>query len=263
MKGKIAATVDEYIAAFPKELQRQLTQLRTAIKKWAPKAEESVSYGMPAYKYLGRPLVYFAGYEKHIGFYATPTGHESFKKELAKYKQGKGSVQFPVTEKLPMPLIEKIIQFRVNENENKAGVKATKPAAKKTAVSAVKKSSSTKPTDEEQVKAWLDKQAPEIKKLTNTVRKIIKTAVPKLNERIKWNAPSYYYKEDVVTFGPYRKGMILLIFHHPLIVKIKSPLLEGNYKDRRIVYLKDATAISTAKKELERIIKEHIQLLDK
>lgn len=263
MKTKIAATVDEYIAAFPKEVQQQLALLRKTIKKRAPKAEESVSYGMPAYKYLGRPLVYFAGYEKHIGFYATPTGHDAFKKELAKYKQGKGSVQFPVTEKLPMPLIEKIIQFRVTENENKAGVKAIKPAAKKTAVPVVKKSSSAKPTDEEQVKAWLDKLNPEVKKLTDSVRKIIKTAAPKLNERIKWNAPSYYYKEDVVTFGPYRNGMILLIFHHPLIVKIKSPLLEGNYKDRRIVYLKDAAAVTAAKKELERIIKEHIQLLDK
>lgn len=259
MKGKIATTVEEYIAAFPKEIQQLLNQMRAAIKKRAPKAEESVSYGMPAYKYLGKPLVYFAGYEKHIGFYATPTGHEAFKKELAKYKQGKGSVQFPVTEKLPMPLIEKIIQFRVTENENKAGAKTTKPAAK----TAVKKKVAPKPTDEEQVKAWLDKQAPEIKKLTNAVRKIIKTAGSRLAERIKWNAPSYYYKEDVVTFGPYRNGMILLIFHHPLIVKIKSPLLEGNYKDRRIVYLKDAAAIRTAKKELERIIKEHIQLLDK
>ena len=109
----------------------------------------------------------------------------------------------------------------------------------------------------------VNKTKPRSKKITESVRKIIKAAGPKLNERIKWNAPSYYYKEDMVTFGPYKNGMILLIFHHPLIVKIKSPLLEGNYKDRRIVYLKDAKAITTAKKELEHIIKEHIKLLDK
>lgn len=263
MKGKIAADVDGYIAAFPDEVQQLLNQVRKSVKKNAPKAEESVSYGMPAYKYLGRPLVYFAGYEKHIGFYATPTGHDAFKKELAKYKQGKGSVQFPVTEKLPMPLIEKIVKFRVAENEAKAGIKPAKSAVKTVTAPVAKKSKAAKPGDAEQVKAWLDKLSPELSKATNAVRKIIKAAAPKLNERIKWNAPSYYYKEDVVTFGPSKNGMILLVFHHPLIVKIKSPLLEGDYKDRRIVYLKDAKAITAAKSELERIIKEHIRLLDK
>ena len=93
---KSFATVDEYIASFSKETQQLLKQMRSAIKAAAPKADESISYGMPAYKYLNKPLVYFGGYEKHIGFYATPTGHAAFKKELSKYKQGKGSVQFPV-----------------------------------------------------------------------------------------------------------------------------------------------------------------------
>lgn len=263
MKTSPVTTVDAYIAAFPKEVQFLLNQMRSAVKKWAPGADESVSYGMPAYKYLGRPLVYFAAFEKHIGFYATPTGHEAFKKDLAKYKQGKGSVQFPVTEKLPLALVEKIIKFRVAENETRAGAKTVKPAAKKATAVAVKKNSTAKPSDAEQVTAWLEKLSPELRKTTDAVRKIIKTAASKLNERIKWNAPSYYYKEDVVTFGPYKNGMILLIFHHPLVVKIKSPLLEGNYKDRRIVYLKDAKTITAAKKELQRIIKEHILLLDK
>ena len=61
----------------------------------------------------------------------------------------------------------------------------------------------------------------------DAVRKIIKNASPQLNERIKWNAPSYYYKEDIVTFGPYKLDKILLVFHHPVVVKIKSKLLEG------------------------------------
>ena len=255
MKAKIAATVNEYIAAFPKEMQQLLNQLRKTIKAAAPKADEVISYGMPGYKLNGM-LVYFAGYKNHIGFYGTPTAHESFKKELALYKSGKGSVQFPGDKPLPLKLITQIVKFRVKQNEERVAVKkGVKPAAIK--------SNSAKPTDEEQVKIWLTKLNPDLKKITESVRKIIKAAGPKLNERIKWNAPSYYYKEDMVTFGPYKNGMILLIFHHPLIVKIKSPLLEGNYKDRRIVYLKDAKAITTAKKELERIIKEHIKLLDK
>jgi len=82
----------------------------------APDAVESISYAMPAYKLNGKPLVYFAGYKNHIGFYATPTGHEAFKEELSKYKQGKGSVQFPVDEPMPLDLIRRIVAFRVENN---------------------------------------------------------------------------------------------------------------------------------------------------
>jgi uncharacterized protein YdhG (YjbR/CyaY superfamily) len=119
-------------------------------------------------------------------------------------------------------------------------------------------------TDEEQVKEWMNKLDPEIKPAVESVRKIIKAAGSKLSERIKWNAPSYYYKEDIVTFGPARsKDKIILVFHHPSIVKIKSDLLLGDYKDRRLVYLNSEKEIKFAKKELERIIKESVQLIDK
>jgi uncharacterized protein YdhG (YjbR/CyaY superfamily) len=121
----ITSTVDEYIAVSPKEVQQLLKQMRTAIKAAAPKAEELISYGMPAYKQNGM-LVYFAGYKNHIGFYATPTGHKAFIKELSKYKQGKGSVQFPVEEPLPISLITKIVKFRIKENEEKAMMKKKK-----------------------------------------------------------------------------------------------------------------------------------------
>jgi uncharacterized protein YdhG (YjbR/CyaY superfamily) len=124
-KKNLPETVDEYIVAFPKEVQQLLKQMRAAIKAAAPKAEEVISYGMPGYKYQGM-LVYFAGYKNHIGFYATPAGHEAFTKELAKYKQGKGSVQFPVEEPLPLSLITKIVKFRVKENEEKAVMKKKK-----------------------------------------------------------------------------------------------------------------------------------------
>jgi uncharacterized protein YdhG (YjbR/CyaY superfamily) len=112
------STVDEYIAVFPKEVQQLLKQMRAAIKAAAPKAEELISYGMPGYKYNGM-LVFFAAFKNHIGFYATPAGHKAFEKELSKYKQGKGSVQFPVEEPLPLSLITKIVKFRAKENLNK------------------------------------------------------------------------------------------------------------------------------------------------
>lgn len=114
-------SVDEYIKSFPQAMQLLLENIRLIIIKNAPKAIESISYGMPAYKTFGKPLVYFAGFKNHIGFYATPTGHAAFTEALSKYKQGKGSVQFPINQPIPYNLIEKIILFRVEENEQKYG----------------------------------------------------------------------------------------------------------------------------------------------
>lgn len=115
MKDAIA-TVDEYINSFPKKAQTHLKAIRKVIKTNAPEAEEQIAYKMPAFKLNKKPLVYFAAYEKHIGLYATPSGHSKFKKELSIYKQGKGSVQFPLDQPMPLDLIKRIIEFRVNEN---------------------------------------------------------------------------------------------------------------------------------------------------
>jgi uncharacterized protein YdhG (YjbR/CyaY superfamily) len=106
-------SVDEYIKSFPEETQVILNQIRDTIKRAAPEADESISYGMPAYKMYTRPLVYFAGYKRHIGFYATPSGHSEFAAELSKYKQGRGSVQFPLDAPMPLDLIARITKFRV------------------------------------------------------------------------------------------------------------------------------------------------------
>jgi uncharacterized protein YdhG (YjbR/CyaY superfamily) len=108
--------VDKYIATFPKEVQDILIRIRTLIKTATKELTEGMAYGMPAYKTNGKPLVYFAAFKNHIGFYATPTGHEEFSKELSKYKQGKGSVQFPLDKPIPYDLIGQMIKFRVQEN---------------------------------------------------------------------------------------------------------------------------------------------------
>lgn len=118
-----AKDFETYISPFPVEVQEILVKIRETIKQSAPEAVENISYGMPAFKIFGKPLVYFAGYKSHIGFYATPTGHEEFKKELSKYKQGKGSVRFPLDEPVPYDLISRITQFRVAENKEKASLK--------------------------------------------------------------------------------------------------------------------------------------------
>jgi uncharacterized protein YdhG (YjbR/CyaY superfamily) len=119
MKTLIKKTVDEYFKDFSEDVQHILIEIRSAIIELAPQAEESISYGMPAYKTNGKPLVYFAAFKNHIGFYATPSGHKAFEKELAKYKQGKGSVQFPIDKPMPLKLITKIVEYRIKFNSQK------------------------------------------------------------------------------------------------------------------------------------------------
>ncbi len=111
--------IEKYILQFPKDVQDILRKIRTLIKDIAPEAVESIAYGMPSYKTNKKPLVYFAAFKNHIGFYATPTGHSEFKNELSTYKQGKGSVQFPLDQPIPYELIKKIVEFRVKENDGK------------------------------------------------------------------------------------------------------------------------------------------------
>lgn len=112
--------IETYIQQFPDHVQVILQHIRKLIQKNAPEAVESFSYGMPAYKTNKKPLVYFAAYTHHIGFYATPSGHKEFQHELSKYKQGKGSVQFQLDQPIPYKLIERIVKFRVAENNAKA-----------------------------------------------------------------------------------------------------------------------------------------------
>jgi uncharacterized protein YdhG (YjbR/CyaY superfamily) len=122
--SKIApSNVDGYIATFPQEVKQLIEGVRKAIKEAAPDAEEMISYGMPAYKQNGI-LAYFAAYKNHIGFYAMPTGHQTFKRELSAYKTGKGSVQFPLDKPLPLGLITTMVKFRVKENIERVNLKA-------------------------------------------------------------------------------------------------------------------------------------------
>jgi len=110
--------VDQYISSFPANVRGILKKIRSIVKEAAPDAVESIAYRMPAYKTNKKPLVYFAAYENHIGFYATPSGHEEFSSELSRYKQGRGSVQFPLDRPIPYDLIKQMVEFRVHENKS-------------------------------------------------------------------------------------------------------------------------------------------------
>jgi uncharacterized protein YdhG (YjbR/CyaY superfamily) len=108
-------TMDEYIGAFPKNVQDILQKLRGVIRESAPQAEEAISYGIPTFKLNGN-LVHFAAYKNHIGFYPTSSAIMAFKKKLSPYKQSKGTVQFPIDKPIPLDLVKKIVRFRVKEN---------------------------------------------------------------------------------------------------------------------------------------------------
>jgi uncharacterized protein YdhG (YjbR/CyaY superfamily) len=125
MKKKTIKTVDEYIAVQPANVREKLERLRLTIKKAAPKAEEEISYMMPAYKFHG-VLVYFGAYQNHIGFYPTGSGISAFKKELSVYEGSKGTVRFPINKPLPLTLIKKIVRFRLKENQQKQLLKKMK-----------------------------------------------------------------------------------------------------------------------------------------
>lgn len=116
---KYMNTIDKYIAQFSPDIQGILIEIRKVIREVAPDATEAISYKMPAFSLKGRPLVYFAVFKNHIGFYPLPEGIEAYKEELLIYKQGKGSVQFPFNKPVPFELIRKIVISRVQIIMNK------------------------------------------------------------------------------------------------------------------------------------------------
>ena len=122
MERIIAADIDEYIAHFPKDIQQMLEDIRAAIRKAAPEAEEAIKYAIPTFTLNGN-LVHFAAFKNHIGFYPAPTGIAAFAKELSAYKGAKGSVQFPLDKPMPLTLISRIVKFRVKKNQERAKIK--------------------------------------------------------------------------------------------------------------------------------------------
>ena len=118
-------TIDEYIAGFPTDVRAILEEVRATISRAAPTATEAIKYRLPTFVLNGN-LVHFGAFKHHIGFYATASGHEAFRKELSGYVGAKGSVQFPLDKPMPLGLIGRMVKFRVAENQARAAVKRRK-----------------------------------------------------------------------------------------------------------------------------------------
>ena len=119
VENKKYSNIDEYINHFPENVKKNLEKIRQIIRDAAPEAQEAISYQIPTFKLNGKNLVHFAAYEKHVGFYPTPSGIEKYKEELAQYKPAKGSVKFPLNKSIPFDLIRKIVKFRKMEELSK------------------------------------------------------------------------------------------------------------------------------------------------
>ena len=122
MKTGTPKNIDAYIAGFPRDVQETLRKIRDIIREAAPEAEEMIKYRMPTFVLQGN-LVHFAGFQKHIGFYPTPSAIAAFSGELAGYESAKGSVQVPLNEPVPFTLIRKMVEFRVKETREKLAAK--------------------------------------------------------------------------------------------------------------------------------------------
>lgn len=117
MNQNTPTNIDDYIGRFPEHVQQLLSKMRVTIRKAAPKAQETISYGMPAFRMNGI-LVWFAAHKNHIGLYPRASAVAAFKNELSAYKMAKGSVQFPFDRPLPLALVSRIVKFRVKQGRS-------------------------------------------------------------------------------------------------------------------------------------------------
>ena len=126
---RIAENVEEYICRYPEHVQAKLQQIRALVFELVPDAEESIAYGMPTFKKNGL-LTHFAAYKYHVGLYPGPEALAAFKADISKYKNAKGSVQFPLNELLPVDLIKRIVEYRIQVNNQNLGAVKDKRAKK-------------------------------------------------------------------------------------------------------------------------------------
>lgn len=118
------ATIDTYIADFPSNIQTILQTIRATIQKAAPKAQETIKYGMPTFITQDGNLVYFAAFKKHIGFFPPIAGDDTLNQKTARYLGEKGNLKFPLDEPMPYPLITKLVKQRLKEMKAQAMAKA-------------------------------------------------------------------------------------------------------------------------------------------
>lgn len=247
------STIDQYLKGVSPKIRSLLVRVREAIRYTAPDAEESISYGVPSYKLNGKPLVYFGAGKEHGSIYGISQAIvKTYSEELDSFDKSKGTIRFTPDNPLPITLLRKMVKARILENKERENLKKEKKVVKKNETPQKRKVAN--------VEDYLKNLRHPLKKEIAEVRSIIIGSDRNLKERIKWSAPSYHIGDnDLVTFNAWSDKKVHLVFHHPEIVKIKSPILEGDYPTRRMVYFENMKEVKENNKELDRVMKDLIK----
>ncbi len=268
-----AKTIDDYLAAVSDDQRAVLEKLRKTIKAAAPKAEESISYGLAAFRLDGKPLVAFGASASHCAFYPMSGNTvEDHKDELKHYETSKGTIRFHTDKPLPAALVRKLVNARIAENAGQRGkskqrVKEPRMAPKKRVAQSEPTSSQSDPA----VIEFLRELDHPLKREIEAVRQVILGVSPEIREGIKWNSPSFRTTEYFATLNlRAREGedRVWLILHmgakakdNTKSLKIADPagLLEWLAKDRCLTTFADAKDIRANRAALEAIIREWIE----
>lgn len=217
-------TIDAYHAQFPTGIRKVLESIRKGIQQAAPESEEIISYGMPAFK-QGKTLVYYAACKEHIGFYPTPGPIAIFKKELEEYKTSKGAIQFPMSQKLPMTLIQKMVKFRLAEVLEKE--KSTKP----------KKEHVKKQSLHKDILNYNKSQSGIDKAISNLLAETITIGLPLAENKI-WHAHPVWFLDGnpIVGYSKQKAGMRLMFWSGADFEEAALNVRGAKFKDASIFY---------------------------
>lgn len=242
----------EYLAALDERQRPALEKLRKMIQAAVPKAEECMSYGLPAFRLAGKPLVAYGASAKHCAFYLMSGSIvEAHPDDLKKYDTSKGTIRFTPDEPLPGTLVKKLVKARIAENEQLARSPKSSGGKNDPAVTAFMKA--------------LDHP---LKKAVEAVRQIILDVSPEVQEGIKWNSPSFRTTEYFATLNLHR-GRIRLVLH--LGAKVKptaktgieigdpSGLLEWLAEDRATIVFEDGKDVEAKREALKAILLQWIK----
>lgn len=262
-----AKTIDQYLEAVPSGQRDALKKLRRTIKSVVPKAEECISYQLPAFRLDGRPLVAFGASREHCALYLmsdkTVAAHA---KDLEGYDTSKGTVRFPANRPLPVALVRKLVKARIAENQEK-----TAAFPRKTTVKKPKRGKKGDGRIDPAVTAFIDKIKHPLRTEIEALRQLILGASPAVREGIKWNAPSFRTDDYFATMNFRGRDSMRLILHNgakvkrtaKVGIKIKDPagLLEWLAKDRCMITLKGRGSVADRRTALRNIIREWVRKL--
>ena len=265
-------TIDEYLAPLSADQRARLEKLRRVIQSAAPKAEECISYGLPAFRHDGRPLVAFGSAAKHYALYPMSSRTlEAHRSDLTGLDTSKGTIRFPLDRPLPVALVRKLVKARIAENQARYGNGSK--SSRKTPGKARRKAPRTAKAKEAGpdtgvVEEFLRKLDHPLKKEIVAVREIILGLNPAIREEIKWNAPSFFTTEHFATFNLRAGDRVQLILHQGAKVKdnatkpsIPDPagLLKWLSTNRALLTIPDAENRAVSRKALAALIRAWIK----